>query len=92
MPNWLLEIYHYSSTRTVIAFGLGIVLFIVIDIYGNHVVEGLEFSSPIVSAFHDAIQTIVSERYDKLAWGTLASFWGLAFTLYQKDKKRWERL
>lgn len=83
--EFLLVLTHSKRTQWAIIFGL--VFFCGILIWGNHQANNFEMHGQL-SILTDAMREIIIKHYNKAAWGSLAAFWGLAFKLYKKDKKR----
>lgn len=92
MKDWFNEflvILAYSK-RTQWAIILGVVGFVVIQVWGGYQLSNFELSGPM-SSITDVIKQKFLRHYDKAALGCLLSFWGTAITLYKKDRKRFYR-
>lgn len=92
MKKWFYEllIVLALSKRTQLSIVIGIIGFFVINLWGNHHAQNIEFSGQM-SAFEKAFKELILHRYDKLALGCLISFWLLAIKLFHKDKKRFHK-
>ena len=89
MPNWLLEILAVIafSRKTQLAIILGMVAFVVINLVGSYMLHDFELHGPM-KGLTNVIKQQLEGKYDKVAWGALLAFWGLAIKFYRKDKKR----
>jgi len=87
----ILIVIAYSG-RTQAAIILGMVGFIIIDLVGQYSLSNFQLSSHM-TGLTEIIKEKFAHKYEKAAWGTLASFWWVAFKLYKKDKKKlWNQL
>ncbi len=89
MPNWLLEIIAVIafSKRTQLAILFGVIAFFSVNLFGSFMFHDFGLQGPI-KGLTDVIKQQIDGRYDKVAWGALFAFWGVAITFYNKDKKR----
>jgi len=78
------------SKRTQWAIMVGLIGFVVIDLIGNHIVNGLELSGPLASAL-EPLKEALHGRYDKAAFGCLMSSLLLAAKSFRVDRKRFYR-
>jgi hypothetical protein len=90
MPNWLLETIAVIalSKRTQWAIIFGCLFFIGINLMGIYVLSNFELHGP-AAGLTEVIKQKLASRYDKIAWGALFSFLGLAFKFYRKDKNKY---
>jgi hypothetical protein len=75
------------SGRTQAAIIMGMIGFIVINLVGDYYLSNFQLSGQM-PGLTDIIKEKFAHRYDKAAWAELFSFWGLAFKLYRKDKRK----
>jgi hypothetical protein len=89
MREWLLEfrLILENSKKTQWAIFLGVFGFIAIHLFANYQLSNFQLQGPM-SGLTDAIRENLFNRYEKVAWGCLITFWLLAIKLYRRDKKR----
>lgn len=78
------------SKRTQWFLMLGLIVFVAINLVGDHMVNGLVLSGPM-SAILDPIKETLHGRYDKAAFGCLMSSLLLAAKSFRSDRKRFYR-
>lgn len=86
MLEEIIAVISYS-TRTQVAFFLGLLFFIVTLLVGAHLIGNISFEGAL-APLADGIREILNERYEKVAFGGLGGFWLLAFRFYKKDRKK----
>ena len=82
----LIFVYNHSS-RTRWAIYLGFIFFIGVTLIGNHVTSNFHLSGPL-KFMEDVFREKILHKYEKIAFYTLFSFFGLAIKFFIKDKKR----
>ncbi|MFA5652738.1 MAG: hypothetical protein WDA72_01345 [Desulfomonilia bacterium] len=84
---WEFMVILAYSKRTQWAVVLGLVSFLSFFVLEDYMVGNINLHSfpPILN---DSIKEILVGKYHKAAFGSLFSFWFLAFKLYKRDKKR----
>lgn len=89
MLNWLYEILIVLafSKKTLWAIMLGLLFFVGINFLGSHVQSNFELHGPY-AGLTDMIKHKIANKYDKIAWAALISFWMLAVKLYIKDRRK----
>ena len=89
MHNWLDEFFIIitQSKKIVIAFFLGLLIFVVVNLIGYFQLVDFELSSSL-RGVEQVIKKVLYERYSAAAFIALISFWSLAIKLYFKEKKR----
>jgi hypothetical protein len=78
------------SKRTQWFLMLGLVVFAIINLVGDHIINGLVLSGPM-SSILDPIKEALHGRYDKAALGCLMSSFLLAAKSFRTDRKRFYR-
>lgn len=75
------------STKTQLAIVCGMLSFGFLRLMGEVLVGGIEFHGSL-APLTEVIKHKLIHRYDKAAWGALASFACLAVWAYRKDQLR----
>ncbi|ELB2152607.1 hypothetical protein QNS29_004808 [Vibrio parahaemolyticus] len=91
--NFVYELLYVLSLskRTQLALIFGVVFHFVILLVGKYYIAEIEFQG-VMKPLEEAMVGKLLHKYDKVALFALASFWGLAFKCYRKDRKRLYRL
>jgi len=89
LREWLIEIWivFCYSTKTQLALGLGLIVFLGFPALGEVIVGQIELPGPM-APLSDAIRDKLTHRYDKLAWIAFIGFLALAIKSYRKDRRR----
>lgn len=81
-----LEVLAFSKKSIWFLF-TGLLGFIFIMLYGNHIVSNFQLTGPL-APMSDVIKETLQGKYDKVALSCLGSFILLAIRQYRKDKRR----
>ena len=89
MKEWFYEFLFVlaASSRTRWAIILGPLFYFGILMLGSYMTSNFELNGGM-KVFEEAFVKSALNKYDKVAFGALVSFWILAFKFYHKDKNK----
>lgn len=88
--NWKIVVFLQAS-GTHWAIFLGVSGYLLINMLGAHQIENLTLSGNMHS-LESVVKIRLYQHYDKVAWGCLFAFLGLAVKMFRKAERKLHRI